>query len=476
MASKRVDVEQIFELCLEQILSGRETIDSALANYPEDAEAIRPRLETAIWLDNHKRSLDPRPGFVSASRDRLISQIKQEIANPDTVESEPELDLWARVQSFLFENRKYAPQLALVVLMLVIVLYGVSKITNNVQESLPGDKTYTMKIVLEDAELESSTDPVEQTRLHTEFAETRVQEAQELVIEGKYVYLPETVDRYEYHVDEAIKSLNQVARQDIDQTEVLGASLHNVLVNQTPTLSIMKAAVPQQYKLDIQRAVTVSDNGIFKVEMLLVSVNRPVTPTPLGSITPGSSTVGGPSGIATVTDIPDAFELQMTPTLLPLFTSTATDSALKPRKPTEGLPNLSKTTHPTSAPTEKYVTSTSTNTPVTPTRTPTPTKTPTRTPTPTPTPTKTPTRTPTPTLTPTKTPTKTPTMTPTKIPTWTNTPVTPTDTPWSPTSTPVQPTNSAQDSTSTPVSPMDTPLPPTNEVINSIDYNIYYFK
>jgi hypothetical protein len=262
MSSKRVDVEQIFETCLEQILSGHESIDSALANYPEDAEEIRPRLETAIWLNDHKNSLDPRPGFISASRDRLISEIRQEIANPNTLEIEAELGVWTRVRAYFIDYWRYAPQLALAVLLLAIVLYGGSRITNNVQEALPGDKTYTMKIVIEDSELDSSADPVSHTRLHTEFAQTRVQDAQELVVEGKFEYLPETMYRYEYHVDEAINSLNQVAKQDVDQTEALGSNLHNALVNQTPALNVMKAVVPQRYKLDIQRAVMASDNGI----------------------------------------------------------------------------------------------------------------------------------------------------------------------------------------------------------------------
>ena len=466
MVSKRVDLDQIFEICLEQILSGHESLDSALASYPEEAEELRPRLETAIWLDENKNSLDPRPGFVSASRNRLISQIKEEIANPNALEIEPELDMWARVQAILFDYKRYALPLALFVLMVVITLYGGTKVTDDVQEALPGDKSYTVKIVLEEAELESNIDPIEKTRLHTEFAQTRVHEAHELVIEGRYTYIPETVDRYEYHVDEAIKSLDQLAKQDINQTEVLGATLHNVLVNQTPTLNIMKAAVPQQYKLDIERAVIVSDVGIFKVERLLVSVNRPVTPTPSGEITSGGPT-GSPLGIATLTPNPNAPQQSMTSTLLPLFTSTATDAPLKPRKPNEQAGNLSATTQPTSAPTEKYLTPTKTpkpptHTPVPPTRTPTPTKIPTLTKTPTPTNTP---------ITPTKTPTRTNTPVPptnTPVPP-TDTPIPPTNTPVPPTRTPVPPTDVAQDPTSTQIPPEDTPAPATSEVTTNIN-------
>ena len=78
--TRRLDeFEQILDICLEQIQSGQKSLDSALAQYPGIAAELRPRLEAALWLDGRKSSLDPRPGFVAASRNRLLSQIKSEI-------------------------------------------------------------------------------------------------------------------------------------------------------------------------------------------------------------------------------------------------------------------------------------------------------------------------------------------------------------------------------------------------------------
>jgi hypothetical protein len=414
MVSKREEIEQIFETCLEQIKSGHESIESVLAKNPEEADELCPRLEAAIWLDEGKSSLDPRPGFVSASRNRLVSQIQKEIF----------------------------------VLLLVIVVSGGIKFANTAQEALPGDNTYSMKIVLEDAELESNNDPVEQTRLHTEFVQTRLAEAHDLVMEGRYTYIPETVDRFEYHVDEAIKSLNQLAREDIDQTEFLGATLHEVLVNQTPTLNVLIVAVPQEYKLDIERAVSVSDNGILMVERVLVSVSRPITPTPFNPLSTGNPTSS--PAFATSTHTQSALRMTTTPTFLAKWTSTNTPSPLKNREPTQRPASSYSTTQPTSAPTERD--EPPTDTPKPPTNTPKP---PTNTPKP-------PTNTPKP---PTNTP-KPPTATPvpptdTPVPP-TDTPVPPTDTPVPPTSTSVPPTNALQPSTYTPMPPLDTPDPPTS--------------
>jgi hypothetical protein len=427
MVSKREEIEQIFETCLEQIKSGHESIESVLAKNPEEADELCPRLEAAIWLDEGKSSLDPRPGFVSASRNRLVSQIQKEKVDHTALESAPEMDLWERVRAGLLNPRSYALHLALFVLLLVIVVSGGIKFANTAQEALPGDNTYSMKIVLEDAELESNKDPVEQTRLHTEFVQTRLAEAHDLVMEGRYTYIPETVDRFEYHVDEAIKSLNQLAREDIDQTEFLGATLHEVLVNQTPTLNVLIVAVPQEYKLDIERAVSVSDNGILMVERVLVSVSRPITPTPFNPLSTGNPTSS--PAFATSTHTQSALRMTTTPTFLAKWTSTNTPSPLKNREPTQRPASSYSTTQPTSAPTERD--EPPTDTPKPPTNTPKP-----------------PTATPVP-------PTDTP------VPP-TDTPVPPTDTPVPPTSTSVPPTNALQPSTYTPMPPLDTPDPPTS--------------
>lgn len=439
MTDRRVDIEQALESCLEQIKSGHESIDSALTKYPDYAQELRPQLETALWLGEHKASLDPRPGFVSASRSRLISKIQEEIKNPIAQENVPELDLWMRIQTLLIDYRRHALHLAFSVIMLVILVYGGNRITNNVQNAIPGDKEYTEKIVLEEAELESNSDPVEQTRLHTEFAQTRLVETHDLVMEGRYDYIPETIDRFEYHVDEAIKSLNQLARQDVNQTEVLGATLHNVLVNQTPSLIVIEAVVPQRYKLEIERAVSISDKGIFLVERLLVSVNRPITPTPPDPFATRDPSESGLFGARTATQTLSAMQSMVTRTYLPLWTSTATTSANRSQNATPRPAILKTTTQPTSAPTERYEP---------------PTKTPTRTPTPT----RTSTLTKTPTLTKSPTPTNTP-VTPTKTPT----PVTPTNTPIPPTITPVQATDAAQDPTQTSIPPSETPVPPSGQ-------------
>src|SRR5512147_1308267 len=78
MRLKREKVELVLESCLEMIHSGQETIDSVLTQYPNLADVLRPELEMALWLGEKRKVLDPRTGFVYASRGRLIAQVQQE--------------------------------------------------------------------------------------------------------------------------------------------------------------------------------------------------------------------------------------------------------------------------------------------------------------------------------------------------------------------------------------------------------------
>jgi len=75
----------ILQLCLEVIESGQETVDSLLSRYPELWDTLRRPLEAAAWLYNHTHLLNPRPGFVDASRQRLVYHLYYERAGPKEI-------------------------------------------------------------------------------------------------------------------------------------------------------------------------------------------------------------------------------------------------------------------------------------------------------------------------------------------------------------------------------------------------------
>jgi hypothetical protein len=384
MTDRRDEFEQIFDICLEQIQSGQKSIDSAIAQYPGMEAELRLRLEALLWLDGRKNSLDPRPGFVDASRSRLISQIHQEIAAGVVLDAEPEMGWFARVMAGLFKRKRYAFQLALVVLLLACVVLGGAGVAYSAQSALPGDRTYPVKIVLEQAELATTTDPAERAHLHAEFAQTRLDEAQDLVMEGRYAYVPDTVDRYEYHVNQAVRSLHQLARENNVKAKVLAESLSSILTVQTASLNVMIVAIPPRYKPDIEWALSISDSSFLLVEKVLVRVGGTPRPTSTIVIQPTSTKkpTSTPKSIATATPtqrvkptntvvLINTATKTKTATLRPWSTSTYTPTPQNTRKPTSD----PATAKPTATNTQRPPTSTpapATDTPKPPTNTPKP--------------------------------------------------------------------------------------------------------
>ena len=112
------ELARILQLCLEVIESGQETVDSLLSRYPELWDTLRPPLEAAAWLYNHTYLMNPRPGFVDASRQRLVYHLYYERAGPLVIP-------WFEHKQIFSRNiggRKIAVQHSLVFTLLILLL------------------------------------------------------------------------------------------------------------------------------------------------------------------------------------------------------------------------------------------------------------------------------------------------------------------------------------------------------------------
>lgn len=324
------ELEQVFDLCLEQIKSGQTSLDSALAQHPGQAAELRPRLEAALWLDERKESLDPTPEFIAASRKHLISQIKSEplpqpVANKAPAESLL-LQWWRQiVPQGLGARRRYAFQLAIIVIFLFTTVFGGRQVAFASQDAIPGDPLYPVKITLERVEMVATLDLAEEIRLHAEFARTRLIEAQELVLEGRFDYIPDTLARFGEHVDQAVSKLETLAMRDAGIALTMTAYLHGSLSDQIVVLDALMGVLPLALQPEITRALKATGGAIMTVEEIDTQSGGGllVTPTPQEG-TEEDSTVGletdTPS--ATFTTSPSS-----TSTLAPSETPTVPASA-----------------------------------------------------------------------------------------------------------------------------------------------------
>jgi len=366
--TRRLDeFEQIFDLCLDQVQSGQKSLDSVLAQYPGQAAELRPRLEAALWLDGRKGSLDPRPGFIAASRESLVAQLKSEVkSNPVTVQPPKEslLLFWWRqfTSQSTVSGRRLAFQLALIIVFLFTTVTGGRQVALAAQDAIPGDPLYPVKITLERVEMIATQDLAEEIRLHAEFAHNRLIEAQGLVLEGRYEYIPGTLARFGAHVNNAVSKLETLARRDAGLALVMTAYLHQSLSEQLGVLDTLMGVVPLAMQPEITKALDITGGAIIVVEEIDVqtggrSLNTPVPISPTEEVSTFGSQTGTPS--ATVTPSPSS-----TFTLVPSETPTPFASAtLTPGASSTPAPGITRTPDsgdggdidpdPTKPPTEK---------------------------------------------------------------------------------------------------------------------------
>ncbi len=329
--TRRLDeFEKIFDLCLDQIQSGQKSLDSVLAQYPGQAVELRPRLEAALWLDKRKTSLDPRPGFIAASRESLLAQIKSEVKSNPVIAQPPKESLllyWWRqfIPQGKAASRRFAFQLALIIVFLFTTITGGRQVALVAQDAIPGDPLYPVKVTLERVEMIATQDLAEEIRLHAEFAQNRLIEVQELVLEGRYEYIPGTLARFGAHVNNAVSKLETLARRDAAMALVMTAYLHESLSEQLVVLNTLMGIVPLALQPEITEALNVADGAIIVVEEIDVqtggrSLN---TPTPIQA-TEEESTLGSLTDTPSATLTPSATS---TFTLVPSVTTTPSASA-----------------------------------------------------------------------------------------------------------------------------------------------------
>lgn len=289
MEGKAYNVDIIINSCLERILNGQESLNSILAEYPDQADALRPELEAAIWLASLRPALDPRPGFMAASRRRLVGQIMQKRS--------PTL---APVQGLAqFFQKKLVFQASLGFLLVMVLLTG-NILTAAAQQTLPGNFLYPLKTLSEDARLAFSFIPASQARLRIEFARRRINEVEALAQEGQYRAASDTLTGFDYQMSQSVALLDGLAQTDPAQARELAVLINRLIDDQAVVKLLIMASAPDTNKPDLDAAVHSSTDRMadLRDELLDLAVNpTPAAPdhSPVPSNTATASLVTSPS-------------------------------------------------------------------------------------------------------------------------------------------------------------------------------------
>ncbi len=162
---ERSKIENIFNECLEKLLTGTETVEQCLGRYPDQAKELEPLLRTAMSVN---KAIDVKPTAELKARIRYNLQLKMaEVGKP-------------RRASWFSLQPRWA--LAVVTMMLVFVVGGGTFLAAD--SSMPGSPLYPVKIFTENVSLKLAGSDAEKAELSLAFADRRVAEMNYMLENG----------------------------------------------------------------------------------------------------------------------------------------------------------------------------------------------------------------------------------------------------------------------------------------------------
>ena len=174
-------LNEIFDLCLEGLLTGTLTIEECLKQYPEHAAELEPLLRTAMSVEN-AAAVTPSPEM----KDHIRYHLQLHMAHV----GKPQRS----------SVRSWQPRWAIAVMsfLLVLLIGGGTVLASG--GSMPGNPLYPVKIASEQVRVSLAASPVSKAELYATYADRRVVELGYLSEKGNAnpVQVERIAKRYTY--------------------------------------------------------------------------------------------------------------------------------------------------------------------------------------------------------------------------------------------------------------------------------------
>ncbi len=205
---KSREFDNILDECLERLLIKGETVEQCLESYPEQADELKPLLQTAL-VTKKASAIQPRPDFRARARYQFRSALQ--VVEP------------RRSRPFFGWQPRWATAVA-IVLILLLVGGGTAAAAGN---SMPDEPLYRVKLATEQVRLALTPSDIGKAQLLTELADKRVAEIIYLANKGKPAQIELTTQRLDTY-------LSRVATLTTVQEEKGGAILAPAPTAETP--------------------------------------------------------------------------------------------------------------------------------------------------------------------------------------------------------------------------------------------------
>ena len=277
--------EEILANCIEEVRSGKSTVEDCIKRYPALGKELRAMLEIAVSIKPEETS--PSAEFKARARLHLFDAEKQ----PAAVKTTNHFRSW-----FALTPVKVTASVLLVVLIFAAVGGGT---VYAAQSSTPGDILYPVKTGAENIQLTLTTSPVAKARLYLQLAQKRISEMARQAKLNRNIN-PQSGETVTNLFDKALAELNIASNaqainntlsylsvaslnEELELKQVVGGT---VQTNQTVLQQIITetdrantiAQVAYTNHALLKQALTVADTqldaGQFKIEGTLLSVQN----------------------------------------------------------------------------------------------------------------------------------------------------------------------------------------------------------
>jgi hypothetical protein len=213
------ELDDSLNAALEQLRAG-ESVAAILANWPTQAETLKPLLMAATALEAIQAVDMPAPEAQLADRNEFLAQIDSMQAGPVSRELLVRLRRWMAhpipqpTPGSTFqrkEQRRMSVLLVKVSLIFGMIFGSAGGAAALAANSLPDSPLYPAKLAMEQARLAMATDAAQQASIYLHMARTRSQEMQRLALAGE---VPDegTQLRLKEHLNQALQLAAQLRR------------------------------------------------------------------------------------------------------------------------------------------------------------------------------------------------------------------------------------------------------------------------
>jgi hypothetical protein len=194
-----MNISEILAACIEEIESGRSTVEQCLERYESVHAELEPLLKMALNIQP-AIPVKPDKAFKINARVRLMEHIHNERESRKSFLRMPLRNAWVRVSA--------------IVLAIVLVLGASGTGTAYAsQDSLPGEMLYPVKTLTEDFRIWLETDKAAEAALVLEFADRRLTEMEKLTVQAPE-YLSIASSGYEKNLSTAFEKIGQIQEEN----------------------------------------------------------------------------------------------------------------------------------------------------------------------------------------------------------------------------------------------------------------------